>query len=542
MGRIHRYGQTEKCLIFNFVATNTIEGQVLRKLLEKLQEIRNALEDDSVFNVVGEILPAAHVERVLRDYYAGRMGDADLEDRLLRNVEEGRFRSICQNALEGLATKNLNLEMLIERQARARERRVVPETIARFLSDSAPYTQLNVRQVPGLPHTFDLPNATPGVLRRYERESSWRFAPVASRYPRCTTDRETAEREKLEWVTPGHPLFEAVRQHVLAEGQQVMQQGACYYSLLHEEPVRIDVVRARIVDGLGDIIHERVFAVELQENGEARLQEPAVLGNLTPGVPPAPLPPLALASLPEQWLHDNVLQPFLEKVRSERVSELNRVAEHIHLSLTELLLKVDESIGRFADSLERGEEGAKGLLAAAEARHSELLHRREMRRQEIERQKALTLQGVEVLTSVLVFPHPESDEPELRNLRPDPEVEETAMRAAIEYERGRLREVDDVHEKNLGYDLTSIDLNSGELRLIEVKGIGHQTGDVMLTPNEHRVAQDRRDCYWLYVVTGCKSERPVLHEIRDPARLGWHEITKVEHYKLKADHVLEAGS
>jgi hypothetical protein len=47
---------------------NTIEGQVLRKLLEKLQEIRNALDDDSVFNVVGEILPAAHVERVLRDY------------------------------------------------------------------------------------------------------------------------------------------------------------------------------------------------------------------------------------------------------------------------------------------------------------------------------------------------------------------------------------------------------------------------------------------------------------------------------------------
>jgi hypothetical protein len=56
MGRIHRYGQTQDCLIFNFVATNTIEGQVLRKLLEKLQEIRNALDDDSVFNVVGEVL------------------------------------------------------------------------------------------------------------------------------------------------------------------------------------------------------------------------------------------------------------------------------------------------------------------------------------------------------------------------------------------------------------------------------------------------------------------------------------------------------
>jgi SNF2 family DNA or RNA helicase len=71
MGRIHRYGQRKDCLIFNFVATNTIEGRILQRLLEKLQEIRNALDDDAVFNVVGEILPAAQIERVLRDYYAG---------------------------------------------------------------------------------------------------------------------------------------------------------------------------------------------------------------------------------------------------------------------------------------------------------------------------------------------------------------------------------------------------------------------------------------------------------------------------------------
>ncbi|HEX9734719.1 MAG TPA: helicase-related protein, partial [Thermoanaerobaculia bacterium] len=73
MGRIHRYGQRKDCLIFNFVAVNTIEGRVLNRLLAKLQEIRDALDDDAVFNVVGEVLPAAQIERVLRDYYAGRL-------------------------------------------------------------------------------------------------------------------------------------------------------------------------------------------------------------------------------------------------------------------------------------------------------------------------------------------------------------------------------------------------------------------------------------------------------------------------------------
>lgn len=44
---------------------------------------------------------------------------------------------------------------------------------------------------------------------------------------------------------------------------------------------------------------------------------------------------------------------------------------------------------------------------------------------------------------------------------------------------------------------------SGELRLIEVKGLGASIGTILLTPNERRVAEDRRDCFWLYVVTDC---------------------------------------
>jgi Domain of unknown function (DUF3883) len=59
------------------------------------------------------------------------------------------------------------------------------------------------------------------------------------------------------------------------------------------------------------------------------------------------------------------------------------------------------------------------------------------------------------------------------------------MRVAIEYEAAQGRDVTDVHEKNLGYDITSLDTNSGELRLIEVKGIGGKEGVVGLTPNEN---------------------------------------------------------
>ena len=532
MGRIHRYGQRKDCLIFNFVATNTIEGRVLQRLLDKLQEIRDALDDDAVFNVVGEILPATHVERVLRDYYAGRLGDADLEDRLLRNVDESQFRAICQNALEGLASKKLNLEMLIER--RAQERRVVPETIARFLREASEFVPLTLKDVPSLPHTFE-PARTSSVLRGYEKDSDWKLPALADRYPRCSADRNTAEKHNLEWVTPGHPLFESVRRHTNNRALDALEKGATFHSLQHDNPARQDFYRARIVDGLGRVVHERLFAVELTEQAEPRMREPGTLGDFTPAEVPSDLPTVATLAEPIAWLHAEFLTPFLEETRRDRIDEVDRVAAHVELSLTELLQRADEEIGRAAAEIDRQVVGAEGRLAQAEARHGELLARRERRRADLDRQRSLTLQAVERITSVLILPHPGSEAAEVRRLTPNFETEATAMQIVMDHEKNLGRQVYDISAKNLGYDVTSLDLASGELRLIEVKGIGAETGTVLLTPNEHRVAEDRRDCYWLYVVTGCDSHPQLQEPIRDPARLGWQQVTKIAHYYLSVE-------
>ena len=542
MGRIHRYGQTRDCLIFNFVATNTVEGHILDRLLEKLNEIRNALEDDTVFNVVGEILPSAQMERILRDYYAGNLGEADLEDRLLRDVSEDRFRAICQNALEGLASKKLNLQMLVERRARAQEHRLVPETIARFVSQGAPYVPFTLKPVSSLPHTFD-PAATPQALRRYESQPDWKMPSLAARYPRFSTDRETAEKNNFEWVTPGHPMFEALRRHVLATASQSFGDGACLYSLDVDAPVRIDFFRARVVDGLGDVIHERMFAVEIREDGTVELRDQSILGNMTRAPVPATLPSIAHEPEPRAWLNEHALTGFLNEVLSERAAEVERISQHVELSLTELLNREDQLIGRLAEDAQRGVEGAAGNLKQAEDRHAALMARRERRRQELDRQRSLSLQGVERLASVLVLPHPERDQPEIRNLRPDPETEAIAMRVAIEYEASQGREVTDVHEKNLGYDITSLDTNSGELRLIEVKGIGGKEGVIGLTPNEKRTAEDRRDCYWLYAISCCKlPEGPRLMTIKDPAQLVWDEVRKIDHYALSVKDLTPSPS
>ena len=234
--------------------------------MKKLQEIRDALDDDAVFNVVGEVLPAAHVERVLRDYYAGKLGDADLEDRLLRDVDEGQFRAICQNALEGLAIQEAEPRNAggapgagAGASRRARDHRAVPARGGRVRAslDPKPVARPPAHFRPG-----------PDADASFASTSGTRTGgcpPWRTGIPRCSTDREAAEKDKLEWVTPGHPLFEAVRRHTRTARRRRARQGRSFYSLRHEQPARMDFFRARIVDGLGNIVHERLFAVELTE-------------------------------------------------------------------------------------------------------------------------------------------------------------------------------------------------------------------------------------------------------------------------------------
>ena len=356
-----------------------------------------------------------------------------------------------------------------------------------------------------------------------------------SRYPRLSTDRDTAEASSLEWVTPGHPLFEALRRHCVETSRDAFATGACFYSLDHKNPARLDFYRARVVDGLGHVIHERLFTVELAEGGVPCLREPEILGNLTPTAAPEGLPTVASLSEPTDWLNEHALTPFIEEVRAERVGEVDRIAEHVELSLTEVLLRTDQEVGRASEEMDKQVTGAEGRLAQAEARHDEAMARRERRRRELTQQRALTLQGVERLASVLVLPHPERETPEVKRLRPNAETEMTAMRVVMEYETLQGRQVYDVHEKNLGYDVTSLDVESGQLRLIEVKGLAAASGTILLSPNERRVAEDRRDCYCLYVVTNCAAEPQLQEPIEDPARFPWHEVSKVQHYWLNVD-------
>jgi SNF2 family DNA or RNA helicase len=57
MGRIHRYGQQYEVHIYNMIAQDTREGQILQRLFEKLERMKEDLGTDRVFDIIGRAVP-----------------------------------------------------------------------------------------------------------------------------------------------------------------------------------------------------------------------------------------------------------------------------------------------------------------------------------------------------------------------------------------------------------------------------------------------------------------------------------------------------
>jgi len=237
----------------------------------------------------------------------------------------------------------------------------------------------------------------------------------------------------------------------------------------------------------------------------------------------------------QTFLFEKALQPFLTEVASEREHELDLIERSVRTCFEELIAKRDAVLAKHLLAQDRGDSTAIGLAEMEGQKIQDLVRRRDLRLGGLGRQHSLSLQGVERIGLALALPHPERNSPSTTNLKTDRETERKAIAAVIAYEQARGCKIEDVQEQNLGFDLRSLHPVTGELRLIEVKGIGAATGTIFLSPNEKRVAEDRRDLYWLYIVTHCDTEARLQEPTKDPARFPWHEVKKVEHYRLEVN-------
>lgn len=506
MGRIHRYGQRKEVYIYNLVAEDTVEGEVLRRLFQKLEAIRQAMGSDRVYDVIQDVIPGRNLADLIVEAITGRRTLDEIAAEIERIPDEEALRRAKEAALEALATRHIDLAAVLGEERRAKEQRLVPEYIEQFFVKACEFLGLSLeRRRDG---RFRLASV-PAWLRQRSVEFVNRYGEVQSSYRDFTFYKEEARRSRAELVSPGHPLLEAVIEEMVPKGEEALRQGATFIDPSGELSGVVWFVEAEVRDGTGNPAGKRLYAVLQTPRGEFRPVSSGILWDLKPAAAAnslAPVDPLAV----QGYVADRLVPELLSEIKAERERQA-RVKERYALrSLDELIGEAEASLIELETRRAKGEEIPEPLLLRARERRKELEKRRRRLLESLRLETTLVPGTIKVVGAVAVSPVPTVDE----TVHPSPEVERVGMEVAMAYERNQGRQVEDVSAHNLGYDIRSLSAE-GDIRYIEVKARA-RTGPIALTPNEWLMAHRLGDEYWLYIVENAAQD-PTLHRIRNPA-------------------------
>ena len=555
-GRIHRIGQTEVCHLWNLVASQTREGAVYERLLEKLETARGTL-GGKVYDVLGELFEA----RPLRDLFmeAIRYGERDdVRERLFRAIDG----AVDVDHINGLVARSkltregldpLTVSRVREEMDRAAARRLQPHHIGAFFEAAFADAGGVMRRREG--GRFEL-TRVPAILRDRDRLIG-RGDPILPRYSRICFDKAgIAGRPQAALVAPGHPLLDALIDLTLERYRELLLRGALLVdeSDRHDGPRALVTLRHRIRDGYTTrhgrphSISERLQFVWLDPNGGA------TDGGVAPHLDCRPAKDEERATLAEllgePWLAkpleerarelaiNDLVPRHLREVRDVRLAELDKIEtavkermrrEIMHLQHRALELEAEERAGK------KPRLNSENVRRQAEA----LRDRLELRLADIARQRDIAPLPPEVCCAAVVVPasllQSEGRTDAKRGDPPDAlaraEVEAIAMRAVMDREESLGYEPRDISKEDRGYDIESRDPRTGRLRFIEVKGRRADARAVTITRNEMLTALSASESFILAVVlVDGRSARPPFY-LPDPARVfgaepNFHEVSR----------------
>ena len=565
LGRIHRIGQDRDVYAFNFVATDSedgqpiVEGRILLRLLEKLDQMNEALEG-RVFDVIGEVLSLNDVNLpdMLRDAaYDPRRLDEYLDqiDRIdpskLKEYEEATGIALAQGHVDFSAFQRRNLEI--------EERRLMPRYVeAQFVAAAR---EVGLRVEPRADGLWRVEHVLAN-LRSERLRSVQKLGKADTSYRKITFHKHHLEQDAhLDAVLmgPGHPLYAAVDEKLIERLSAIVGGIAFFVDPLCIEPYRIHLLEISIrgKDSRGNDVplHGELVAVR-EERGHYEVIPSDVLLNLAAH----PRPPQEIEPVSALAASDFLKRTYQLECRARCQKERRHFAQ-VCLEYLEKSFKVRIDRAQERAMLLAGEASSRSeyKLAADEALKyvDELQRARQERLDGLKRLEVARTGPVKHVGTAFVLAPDADTKAQLAGLADelDPNVrrqseiaaEDMTIASLIEegFPEGRIERVG--HLK-LGFDIRAhriADESTGEVCVKRVEVKGRMCGQpVRLTINEWYKAQQLAETYWLYVVWDPLGDSPELVRIHDPAAKLDHakrEIVAARFYEIPAKAIEQAS-
>ncbi len=546
-GRIHRVNQTEVCHLWNLVAEETREGDVYRKLLEKLEEARRAL-GGQVFDVLGKLQFEGKALRELL-IEAIRYGDQpEVRARLTTVLDHSLDRSQLENLLEDRALARdamdaTRVQKIREDMERADARRLQPYYVESFFH--AAFNRLGGTSKQREPRRYEVTHV-PTQVRTRDRVIGL-GEPVLPRYERIAFEKALLAPQGqplAAFVCPGHPLLDSVIDITLERNADLLRRGTV---LVDErdtgtEPRVLFYLEHAIQDasltqsGERRVISKRLLYVERDAKGVVRNANYAPYLDYRPLATGEPSVDAILA-LPEySWISREIEQQalgfavatvvpeHLADVRRPRLALNNKTEAAVKDRLTKEISYWDHRAQQLRLDEQAGNPNARLNSDEALKRADNLQARLQKRLEELRLEAQMSPLTPVVLGGVLVIPagliaamtgRPVAAAP------PPVDTQASAAKAraivmAIERELG-FEPIDREFEK-LGYDVESKVPGTGRLRFIEVKGRVTTAETVTVTRNEILYSLNKPDDFILAIVEFQGEDRHQVHYLRQPFR------------------------
>jgi superfamily II DNA or RNA helicase len=524
-GRIHRIGQTEVCHLWNVVASETREGDVYLRLLEKLELERQAL-GGRVFDILGEVFKEQSLKKLLID--AIRYGESpEVRKRLYEQVDmffdPNHIKKILEE--EALASEHLDTNRIFavkEELEKAQARRLQPHFIKSFFDEA--FKQLGGSLKSREPERWEITHV-PSLIRERDRLVG-DGAPVITRYERVCFEkgriRVPGKQEIASFICPGHPLMNAVLDLTLERCQNLLRQGTI---LINEsdmglEPKVLLIIEHSIRDagqtstGKPTIISQRMQFTLVGRDGDVSQ------GGYAPYLDyqPATIEQIELMApmLNEPWLKDDlearaialavstVVPEHFKEVRERRHKVIEKTIQAVHERLTSEILYWNHRAVMLKEDVKVGKQ-PRMQPDIAERRAKELTDRLQARKKELENQRHVSSNTPVVVGAALVIPQglltivSDNIPADVVEQKRNDEIERIAMEAVIETEMAMGRIPKDVSKQKIGWDITS-SIRNGELLFIEVKGRQKDATTVTVSRNEILTGLNKPDNFILAIV------------------------------------------
>jgi superfamily II DNA or RNA helicase len=525
-GRIHRIGQTEVCHLWNLLAEETREGDVYKRLLEKIEQEREAL-GGGVFDILGQLFREQRLHDLLIE--AIRYGDRpEVKARLHQIVDNLTDRKHCQQLLEERALANDSMDAsevrkIREDMERAEARRLQPHFIESFFLEAFRILGGSVKERE--PRRFEITHV-PALIRQRDRLIGT-GEPVLARYERITFEKSLRAVPGLplaSFVSPGQPLLGATIDLILERNRDLLKRGTV---LVDPDDPGQDIralfyLDHAIQDGRTDkagnhrMVSRQLQFIEIDCAGVAKNAGYAPYLDYRAATADE-LSQISATLDSQAWLKadlesvvvghaiENVVPDHIHEVRSRREDLVQRTMAAVKERLTREITYWDHRANQLKDQELAGRTNAKINSGKARQRADELQVRLQKRMAELELERQISPLPPVVIGGALVVPIGL-----LHKLRPTlatdaisaearKRIELLAMKLVMDAETKLGYGPRDVSAEKCGYDIESKVPGTGKLRFIEVKGRVPEAETITVTRNEILTALNKPDDFILAI-------------------------------------------